>query len=59
MKVKCPDCGKLVRDKPLLGTLHICLLPEEIEVVRRHRALAEMQKRATQAPSILHSLNKI
>lgn len=26
----CRDCGSIVRfDKPLLGSLHICTLPEE------------------------------
>jgi hypothetical protein len=28
---QCPDCGKLVRvNKPILGSLHICLSPEEL-----------------------------
>ena len=29
---KCYDCGKIIRiDKPILGSIHLCLLPEEIE----------------------------
>jgi len=28
----CGNCGKIIRfDKPLLGSLHICTLPEERE----------------------------
>jgi hypothetical protein len=28
----CPDCGEIVRiDKPVLGSLHICTLPQERE----------------------------
>lgn len=25
MKLQCPDCGKMVRNKKLFGTLHICI----------------------------------
>ena len=29
---KCFDCGKIIRiDKPVLGSMHLCVLPEEIE----------------------------
>ena len=28
-KRQCPLCHKLVADKPLLGTLHLCLTDEE------------------------------
>jgi hypothetical protein len=48
MKVKCGDCGKIVRDKPLIGTLHVCLLPEEIAARKSAMAQLEMQRRAVE-----------
>lgn len=47
---QCPDCGKWVYHKPLLGTLHFCLSPEERAEVRRARLAVEMQKRASANP---------
>ena len=36
---QCEMCGKVVRVKPILGTLHICLSDDEvIEVMRRRRS---------------------
>lgn len=32
-RVRCGLCGAVVRDKWLLGTLHICLSDEEIELL--------------------------
>lgn len=29
MKAMCGYCRKLVRDKPVIGTLHVCLTEEE------------------------------
>lgn len=46
MKVKCGDCGKLVWDKPFIGTLHVCLLPEEVAARKYALAQMEAQKRA-------------
>lgn len=33
--VRCCDCGKYVRVKPVFGTLHVCLTDDEIEARRR------------------------
>lgn len=47
---RCPDCRKLVRDKPILGTLHVCLSPTELRDLHWRRADARnriaMQRRA-------------
>lgn len=39
----CSDCGRLVRlNKPILGSLHICLTEEE----KRYKRSVEAQKQA-------------
>ena len=43
---ECGYCRKLVRDKPVLGTLHFCLTPRERTEIDYFRSLAEMQHRA-------------
>lgn len=34
--VKCGVCGKDVRNKPVLGTMHFCLTDEEVRAKRRY-----------------------
>lgn len=34
MRIRCPLCRKMVRDKPILGTMHFCLSPEGREARR-------------------------
>ena len=41
---QCSDCGKYVNlAKPILGSLHICLLPEEIITKREAQQLMNTQ----------------
>jgi hypothetical protein len=47
--VRCPDCGKLVRDKPVLGSLHLCLTDQELAALRR-RQRVHLQQLANQQP---------
>jgi hypothetical protein len=53
-RVKCRWCQKLVYDKPLLGTLHVCLLPIDRRTVDENIRMglwqAEMQKRIIAEP---------
>jgi hypothetical protein len=44
LKFRCRDCLKLVRDKPIFGTLHLCLSAEEFAA--RGRAMMEAQRNA-------------
>lgn len=46
--VQCPDCRKMVYLKPIFGTLHACLSPEERARIQQNRCLAEAQRRALQ-----------
>jgi hypothetical protein len=47
----CNHCGKRVRDKPILGTIHVCLTDEEIRVknyrIQQAQHQIEMQKQLT------------
>lgn len=44
-RYKCGYCRKIVRDKPFLGTLHICLSPGDRTEVDYYRWVMEQQKR--------------
>lgn len=46
--VCCPDCRKIVHDKPFIGTLHVCLSPGEKAILDHGRWARYMQMRATE-----------
>lgn len=50
-KERCGYCGKMVRDKPIFGTLHVCMTDEEREEFdrrERDRFVSAVQKREYQ-----------
>lgn len=44
VKAKCRWCQKMVNDKPLLGTLHVCLTPGDRALVDEGLRCREAQK---------------
>lgn len=43
-RYRCPDCRKLVKDKFIFGTMHLCLTSEQrAEKARERRELAWMR----------------
>lgn len=48
-RIRCRWCQKLVADKPILGTLHVCLTPEQRRLVDIERQQAEWQMRQQMA----------
>jgi hypothetical protein len=45
MRYTCTTCGKWVKDKFFWGTLHLCLLPEEIAQQQEiQRGMIEQKK---------------
>ncbi len=45
---QCPTCGSLVRiNKPLFGSLHICLSDEERAMIEAQRAVIRQNRQAT------------
>lgn len=49
--IQCYDCGKVVKiNKPLLGSLHLCIPPEQRQARRMAQAAMQAQLNYKQRP---------
>ncbi len=55
IKLRCKYCEKQVRIKPLFGTLHICLTPNEIAIKKQREWQIHQQKTYKVRPFKIHA----